>query len=183
MKVLKYSFVALLSFLLIGFAGYLIASTGIKSQPGYANLTLPGFFSTKTALSINVGPMGMKPVQWIVRRIVNASDETLELPERVMLGVLQDVQGVQLRVYEIDNDRHVFKQAIDESIVSLRQDDWQTVLVVNEDDQRIVMMQSEAGGVISGISVLASTPDNAVFINLVGQLDPVNIARYADSLN
>ena len=122
-------------------------------------------------------------MRWMVNRIIDASDEELELSERLLLSVLQDLQGVQLRVYEVENNRQVFEQAIDDSIATLRQDDWQTLLKVREDDKRVVVMQSGDEGLISGLSVLASTPENAVFINLVGQLDPESIALIADSFN
>ena len=59
MKFLKYSFITILSIFLIGSAGYLLASSGIQSKPGYAKLTMPSWFSTDTIVAINLGPRGL----------------------------------------------------------------------------------------------------------------------------
>lgn len=182
MKFLKYSFITLTALLLIGSAGYLLAASGMQSKPGYAKLTLPSWLSTNTTVALNLGPRGLKPVRWVINRVVEASDEELELSERLILSALQDLQGVQLRIYEVENNRQVFERAIDDSIVSLKQEDWQTLLKVREDDKRIVVMQAGNEDLISGFSVLASTPENAVFINLVGQLNPESIAKIAERL-
>jgi hypothetical protein len=169
--------------MLIGSGGYLLASSGMKSKPGYVKLTLPSWFLTDTKVALNLGPSGLKPVRWMINRFADPSDQTLELPERILLSVLQDLQGVQLRIYEVDNNRQVFDQAIDDSIVSLSQANWQTLLKVREDNKRIVVMQSADKGLISGLSVLVSTPENAVFMNLVGQIDPDSIATIANDFN
>ena len=183
MNILKYSFIALLTLMLIGSAGYLLAASGIQSKPGFAKLTLPSWSSTDTVVALNIGPRGLTPMRWAINKAVSASDHELELSEQRLLAVLQDLQGVQLRIYQIENNRQVFEQAIDDSIVSLRQADWQTIIKVREDQKRIVVMQAENAGVISGFTLLASTPENAFFVNLMGQLNSESIAAIADSLD
>ena len=183
MNFLKYSFITFLALILVGSAGYILAASGMQSKPGYAELTLPGWSSTNTVVALNLGPRGLKPTRWMIERVLNASDDELKLSEQLLLSVLQDLHGVQLRIYAVENNRPVFEQAIDDSITSLRQKDWQTVLKVQEDNKRIVVMQFADEGLISGLSVLATTPENAVFINLVGQIDPESIAAIAESLN
>jgi hypothetical protein len=118
----------------------------------------------------------------MANRVVDSSDNELELAERVLMSVLQDLQGVQLHIYEIENNRIAFEEAIDDSIATLKQENWQTVLKVKEDEEHIVVMQSGDEGRVSGYSVLVSTPDNAVFMNLMGQLNPESITLIAESL-
>jgi hypothetical protein len=183
MKFLKYSFISLLTLVLIGGSGYLLAASGMQSKPGYAKLTLPSWLSTNTSVALNLGPRGLKPVRWVINRVLDASNQELELSERILIGVLDDLQGVRLRIYEVENNSQVFEQAIDDSIASLKQKNWQTLLSVQEDDKHIVVMQAEDEGLISGLSVLLSTPENAFFMNLVGQLNPQSIALIAESFD
>ena len=183
MKFLKYSVITLLSIVLIGSAGYLLASSGIQSKPGYAKLTMPSWFTTDTIVAINLGPRGLKPVRWMIERAVSSSNDNLELDEKILLSLLQDLQGVQLRIYEVENNRKIFERAIDESLVTLKQDGWQTLITVREDEKRIIVMQSTDAELITGFSILVSTPENAVFVNLIGQLNPESIALLAESLN
>lgn len=183
MKFLNYSFISLLTLVLIGGSGYLLAASGMQSKPGYAKLTLPSWLSTNTSVALNLGPRGLKPVRWVINRVLDASNQELELSERILIGVLDDLQGVRLRIYEVENNSQVFEQAIDDSIASLKQKNWQTLLSVQEDDKHIVVMQAEDEGLISGLSVLLSTPENAFFMNLVGQLNPQSIALIAESFD
>ena len=162
--------------MLLGSAAYLLAAGGMQSKHGYAKLILPSWLSTNTTLALNLGPRGLTPVKWIVNRTVDASEHELELPERILINVFQDLQGVQLRIYEVENNRQVFEQAIDASMASLKLKDWQTLLSIREDDKHIVAMQAEKDGLISGLSVLISTPENAVFMNLMGQFYPESLA-------
>ncbi len=183
MKFLKYSLISLATLVLIGSAGYLFAASGIQSKPGYADLTMPGWMSTDTAIAVKLGPMGLKPVRWMVDRVANKPGREFDMSKQVLLSVLDDLEGVQLRIYEVEDNRQVFDQAIDDSIVTLKQDNWQTLISVQEDDDRLVVMQAGDDDLIEGLSVLASTPENAVFINLVGQISPESIAAIADRLH
>jgi hypothetical protein len=183
MTFLKYTLITLVTLVLIGSAGYLLASGGMQSKPGYTKLDLPSWLSTNTTVALNLGPRGLKPVRWMVKRVIKASDHQSELSGKLITSVMQDLQGLQLRLYEVENNRPVFEQAIDDSIVTLREDGWLTLLSVREDNKRIVVMQAEDKGLISGVSVLAITPENAIFVNLVGQLTPESIAIIAEGLD
>ena len=182
MNFLKYTLITLFTIILIGSAGYLLASSGIESKPGYVKLTMPSWFMTDTKVALNLGPKGLKPLRWMIDKALNSSEGELELEEQLLLSVLQDLQGIQLRVYEVDNNRQLFEQAIDESVQTLKQEDWQTLLKVREHDKHVVVMQSGTEKLISGLSVLASTPENAVFINLIGEINPESIAIIADGI-
>lgn len=183
MKIIKYILITLVTLVLIGSAGYLYAAGGLKSKPGYADLVLPGWLSTDTALAVRLGPGGLKPVRWVVNRVIENSHNKSDLSKLVLTRLLDDLEGVQLRIYEVKNNQPVFDQAIDDSIMSLIQQDWQILVRLREHEEHIVIMQSAEAGLIRGLSILASTPENAVFINLVGQLSPESISEIADNLN
>lgn len=183
MNIIKAIVAIILTIVLIGVAGAVLATTGIKSQPGYADWTLPRWSLSDTRVVINVGPMGLKPVRWLIEKVVlNADEEDLEPSELALLAMLQNVHGFQLRVYEVGGDHQKFDRAIDASVVSLKKDAWQTVVSVREDDERVVVMQAQNAGIISGVTVMVSQPNESVFINLVGQFNPAEIAAYAEAL-
>ncbi len=180
MNFLKYSFITLFAVLLIVGVIYAVASTGIKSQSGYAKFDLPSRPPSFSGIALNVGPLGVKPLQWVIKQIENDLDAETEAPERILLGTLQEVQGVQLRVYQVRDNRELYDQAVSATIESLNQDAWQTVLIVREDDERIVVMQSESEDVISGITIMVTSPEQAAFINLLGEFNAEQIASYAE---
>ena len=183
MNFLKFLFIGLLVLVLVSAAGCVFASGGIKSKPGYAKLTSPNVLLNDTTLALDFGPRSIKSARWIIERFVNATDNESEVPIQLLLSVLNDIQGLQLRIYEVENNQAVIEQAIDESVARLNADEWQTLVKVREEDQRVVIMQSGTEELITGLAVLVSTPEDAVFINLVGPLKPESIAMIAENIN
>ena len=181
MKALKITLIVLGSLLLIGSAGYLYASSGIKSKPGYAKLAPPHWASVDTLFSVNIGPGGIKPARWLVEKFAEESDLEHDVPERVLKRVLHDLQGVQLRVYEVHDNQHVFINAIAESVVDLKQDNWQTLVAARDGEEHVVAMQYGDEARIDGLSIMASTPDTAVFLNLIGPFDLESITEAAET--
>jgi len=124
-----------------------------------------------TLLSVNLGRGGVKPVRWLLAQIADDSDLEHEMPKRVFKSVLQDLQGVQLRIYEVGDNQPIFDAAIAESATALKQKNWQSVVAIREDQERIVVMQYVDNEKVTGLSIMASTPDTALFINLIGPFD------------
>jgi len=183
MTFLKYSLITLLTLAVIGTAGYLLASTGAQSKPGYAKIDLPSRFSVKTSVAVDLGPNGIKPVRWAIKALIKHTDHQLDLSEQVILSVLLDLQGLQLRIYEVNDNRPVFDKVIDKAIVTLKKGGWKTSFSLREGDKRIVVMHVGEEDLISGLSVLGSTPEDAFFVNLMGRLAPESISKIIESLN
>ena len=180
MKALKIILIVVVSLGVIGGAGYLYASSGIKSKTGYAKLATP---RANALISVSVGPSGLGPVRWIVEKITDSADFEHKIPKQLLNNVMQELQGVQLRVYDVSGNRHVFDSAIAESIASLTTKGWQALMTVRDGDERIVVMQYGTDDEIEGLSIMVSVPDNAVFLNLIGPFDPRAIAETASKMN
>ena len=177
MRALKYTLVFVLSFVLLGMTSMLLASTGLKSQAGYAKLALPGWLERDTLVSVDMGPVGVKPVRWAISTALAAKQDSFELSERVLLDLLDDIDGIQLRIYQVDQNRQIYDQAIDASVAQLKQHDWQTLVSARQDDERVAIMQSQTGELITGLTILVNDGEHAVFINLCGQFNPQELAE------
>ncbi len=182
MKALKIVLIVVSSLLLIGGAGYLYASSGIKSKPGYATLATPKGNSVNALLSVNVGPGGVKPARWLIDKVVDSSNHVPDVPERILKSALKELQGVQLHVYDVGSNRKVFDNAIADSMEKLKDKSWKTLATVREDDVNIAVLQFGEGAMIAGLSIMASTPEKAVFLNLVGPFDTDALANTARHL-
>lgn len=182
MKALKITLIVLGTLVLIGGAGYLYASSGIKSKSGYAELAAVGIKANDAILSVNVGPGGLSPFRWLFEQALEHSDYTADVPEKVLLRALKEIQGVQLRIYDAANNRDIFDSAISETAAALKQKQWQTLMTVRDDDEHIVVLQYLDQDQITGLSIMASTPDKALFINLIGPFDTQAIASTVHEL-
>lgn len=187
MKIFKILFFILLALLLIGAAGYLYASSGVKSKPGYVSFnalpTTDNGELIEAMIAINVGPNGVAPMRWVIEKMADQADRVLQTSERVLLSVLQELQGVQLRIYEIRNNRRYIDRAIANSTAELSQNSWQPLVKVRDGEEYLVVMQFGNEQQITAISVMASTPENAVFLNLIGPFNPAAIAATAKQLH
>ena len=183
MRFLKYAFIGLLGLVLIASAGYLFASSGLETKPGYVKLKTPKVLSATPIVALNLGPRGVGTARWLMHRLVNVSGTDLEASHQALLSTLDDFQGLQLRIYEVNNNQEVFEQAMDESVARLKDQQWQTIVKVREETNRVVVMISEEGDVIAGLSLLVTTPENAVFVNLIGPLNPESIVLLVDALS
>lgn len=180
MKALKIILIVVASLVLIGGGGYLYASSGIKSKPGYAKLATP---SATALLSVNVGHGGLGPVRWLIEQATENSDHGRRMPKRLLKTVLQDLQGVQLRVYDVGNNRQAFDNAIVDSVAALKLKSWKTLMTVRDGNEQIVVLQYGDDDKIEGLSIMVSTPENAVFLNLIGPFDPSVIVETANQIN
>jgi len=183
MNFLKYLLIFIFSLVLLGGVGYLYASSGVKSNPGYVEFDAPRGSFINTQISLQLGPRGMQPIRWLVERFAKEKSRgELEMPERVLLSILPEIQGVQLSVYEVENNRQSFDDAMQESAGKLRARDWTTLLRVQEDEENVVVMQHGDETKIAGLAILVSTPENAVFMNLIGPFQPESIVAAAESM-
>ncbi len=179
MKVLKIVLIVIGSLVVIGGAGYLYASSGIKAKPGYADIPATGVDSQNALVALNVGPGGVKPLRWLFKQVAETSDHVEQVPERMLMNALQGLQGVQIRLYDSSGKRQIFDGAISETVAQLKNKNWQTLMTVRDDEEHIVVMQYGDEKTIAGLSIMASTPEKALFLNLIGPFDVDAIAAVA----
>ncbi len=163
----------------LSLGGCFSASTNLRSHPGYADLSLPDRSQVNSTLNLTLESAGLIPARWLVRHAMADSNEAGEDAKRLTLAVLQAIEAVQLRVYDVNNNSELFDTAIDESVATLKQAGWQTLVTVKDGDERVVIMQAGEEEMIVGLSVLVSNPDEAVFVNVVGQLRPEDVELLA----
>lgn len=179
MKIVKISLIVIGSLILIGAAGYLYASAGLKSKPGYIDITAPNVGSESALLSVKVGPGGVRPLRWVFEKFAENSDH---VSERAFLSAIKDLQGVQLRIYDSGDNRHIFDSAISETTADLKGRNWETLVTIRDDEEKITVMQYLDNDQIAGLSIMASTPDKAFFLNLIGPFDIETIAADAKQI-
>ena len=72
--------------------------------------------------------LGVGPTRWLAEKIMEASDSEHEVPARIAKRLLNQLEGLQLRVYEVSGNRQSFDNAIAESVTLLKQKSWETKL-------------------------------------------------------
>lgn len=101
--------------------------------------------------------------------------------------LLSKLEFINVRVYQIADQAATALASIEDVSRKLKRDKWDTLVTVNDEGERVRIFSKSTNDVIDGIVVMAVSPEKeggeAVFINIVGEIDPAKISTITESLN
>ena len=101
--------------------------------------------------------------------------------------LLSKLQFINVRVYQIADHAATAVASVEDISKKLKRDKWETLVTVNDEGERVRIFSKSTNDVIDGIVVMAVSPGKeggeAVFINIVGEIDPAKISTITESLN
>jgi hypothetical protein len=146
-----------MSALLLGGCGL----TAPRGNAGFADLDSLGIADTDRVLSLSIGPALLR----FAARHVEDDPQTRAL--------LRSLDGVRIRIYEIDGDPARVAARMDGMSAKLEGSGWERVMLVRDRDEQAHMLVRLDGDRICGMTVLVSDGDQeAVVINLMGDIQP-----------
>lgn len=167
-------YVLLFVALLLPAASQAQVHSSVQSEPGFLDLnTIESWFDEEAHIEVNVQGA-------LLNLVMEASKHEDEELAR-MLGKLK---GVYVRGY------HVAPETIDRIATrtgrlasSLSDQGWETVVRVREDDERVDVFMRTTGDRIAGLVVMVVDPEETIFVNIVGEIDPSDIGRIGGRFN
>jgi hypothetical protein len=160
------------SFLLTGCG---ITAGGLHSHAGYADIESPYWWQADNELNLSLGPLAIGTARWVID-----ADEDPEID-----ALLDDVDGVRVSIYRVEENSDLFKGNFDETQANLRADGWQSIVRVNDDesaDYSLMFIKSN-GEVIDGLVVLSLSDEEAVFVNIIGNIHPDSFEPIMEQIN
>jgi hypothetical protein len=135
--------------------------TAPRSNDGYADLESLGMRDTDKVMTLSIGPT-------LLRFAASHVDDDPEVRE-----LLKALDGVRIRIYEINGDTGRVAARIDNMSRHLQDDGWEPVMLIREEDEATHMLLRTVDGQIRGMTVLVSDGESeAVVINLMGEIKP-----------
>ncbi len=135
--------------------------TAPRSSDGYADLESLGMYDTDKVMTLSIGPT-------LLRFAASHVDDDPEVRD-----LLKGLDGVRIRIYEINGDAGRVATRIDSMSRHLQDDGWEPVLLIREEDEATHMLLRTVDGQICGMTVLVSDGESeAVVINLMGEIKP-----------
>lgn len=146
----------------------------LKAQPGYVdfgNLSETLGAEPKVQIALG-GPM--------LNFLASASGE--DDPE--MAKMLQNLSGIRVNVFELNNgDAEAARARVHALAQQLVDNQWQPTVQVNDPKSPMNLFIKPAGDHIAGLAMMVVSGDSqAVFINVVGNVDPAALGRLAGEL-
>lgn len=135
--------------------------TAPRGNDGYADLDSLGIRDVDQVMTLSIGPA-------LLRFAASHVDDDPEVR-----ALLKGLDGVRIRIYEIDGDASRVATRIGSMSKQLQKDGWEPVLSIREGDEATHMLLRVVNEQICGMTVLVSDGDSeAVVINLMGEIRP-----------
>ena len=132
-----------------------------RNNEGYAELDSLGVFDTDRSMALSIGPT----ILHFAARHLDDDPETQAL--------LRGLDGVRIRIYEIDGDGIRVAGRIRSMSHNLQDDGWEPVALIQEEGEQTHMLMKSSNGRIRGLTLITSDGEaEAVVINLMGDLEP-----------
>jgi len=151
-----------------------VSSCGItapRSNDGYANLDSPGIADTDRTMSLSLGRTTLR----FAARFLDDEPETQAL--------LRSLDGVRIRIYEVNGDSGRIAHKFERMAVKLGKDGWEPVMLVHEDDELVQMFARHTSRGMRGLTIVSAGDDEVVVINIMGNIEPDRFGDVMVALN
>lgn len=159
--------------------GVLLASTPASGQnldrdAGFVDLaSIERVFNAPPKIEVNVRGS-------LLRMVTEASRRE----DPALADVLGRLKSVQVRSWEIDAARQSdIERHANDFAQRLTRGGWDTVVRVREDGQNVGVFLRETGDLISGLTIVVVESGEAIFVNIVGDIDPSEVGMIGQRFN
>ena len=93
------------------------------------------------------------------------------------------LHGVRVRVFENPSITEAAVDHVKTISSKLAQQGWESVVTVNSDDEQVRIFMKFDGVNVEGITVMALEEDEAVFVNVIGDLRPDELGKVMENFD
>ena len=104
-----------------------------------------------------------------------------EDPEAAAL--FSKLKGVRVSTYNTEGDSRAAMDQLNSVKSTLQSADWEPVVQVNDGEEQVQIFLKVAGEAIDGLVLMAVDEEEAVFINVIGSLDPTELSQVMDNFD
>jgi hypothetical protein len=143
----------------------------LAEKPGYVDFNALAADYGEPRVMINVGSS--------LLRLASVMDHR----DPVAKAALSRMESVRIHVYDTHGRTEPAAQQMDELSALLKREAWEPIVRVREDDEQVDIFLKQDSERIHGITVMAVNGDEAVFINVLGDIDPAELGQVMDHVD
>jgi len=143
----------------------------LKDLPGYVGFGELGAVYGEPKVMINIGGT-------ILKFVGAAAKDDPEAAE-----IFSQLKGVRINVYDTKGDPDAAMQQLNQVKGLLKTNHWEPIVQVNEDGEQAQIFLKVNGDKMEGLTVMAVNDEEAVFINIIGQLNPEQLGAVMDKFD
>ena len=144
----------------------------LKDLPGYVDFGDLSATYGEPKITINLGGTMLNFVSMMSSA---ESPETSEL--------ISKLKGIRVQIYAMDEDAGAAKNQFGKTKKSLKSSGWEPIVQINEDDEQVLVYMKMEGGNMEGMTVMVVDSEEAVFVNIIGQLNPAELGKVMESFD
>lgn len=140
----------------------------------------PGYVDFEALSSVYGEPRVMVNISGFLLKFMAAASKK-EDPEAAAL--MRSLDAVRVNVYSTDGQLAAAQEQIASVKTILEKDGWQPVVQVKESDEEVqIFMKADDAG-MQGLSVMTVNTEEAVFVNIIGDIDPSQLSMVMDQID
>jgi hypothetical protein len=144
----------------------------LKDLPGYVDFGDLSATYGEPKITINLGGTMLNFVSMM------SSEESPETSE-----MISKLKGIRVQIYSLDENSDAAKNQFSQVKGDLKSSGWEPIVQVNEDDEQVLVYMKTVKGNMEGMTVMVVDDEEAVFVNVIGQLNPAELGRVMDSFD
>lgn len=145
----------------------------MENMPGYVDFGSLDAIYGEPRVMINIGG----PLMQFMTLAAQSSDD----PEAAAL--MQDLEGVRINIYNTGGNLDPALAQMTEAKAALEAAQWQPIIQVKEEGENVQMFSRIEGDKMQGMAIMVVNAEEAVFLNILGTIDPSQVGRVMNQLN
>ena len=144
----------------------------LKDLPGYVDFGDLSATYGEPKITINLGGTMLS---FVGMMSASESPETSDL--------ISKLKGIRVQIYETDENVEAAKNQYSKVKGQLKSTGWEPIVQINEDDEQVLVYMKMDGGNMEGMTVMVVDGEEAVFVNIIGQLNPAELGKVMESFD
>jgi len=144
----------------------------LKDLPGYVDFGDLSATYGEPKITINLGGTMLNFVGMM---------SSAESPETSDL--ISKLKGIRVQIYNTDDNVDAAKSQYSKVKGNLKGSGWEPVVQVNDEDEQVLVYMKMKEGNMEGMTVMVVDEDEAVFVNIIGQLNPAELGRVMETFD
>jgi len=103
------------------------------------------------------------------------SPETSEL--------ISKLKGIRVQIYNTSSDMAAATSQFGKTKKHLKSSGWEPIVQVNDEDKQVLVYTKMEKGNMEGMTVMVVDDEEAVFVNVIGSLNPAELAKVMDKFD
>jgi len=144
----------------------------LKDMPGFVDFGDLSATYGEPKVSINIGGTLL---QFVGLMGAEGNPETSEM--------LSSLKGVRVQIFSTEDNASAALSEFDSVKSQLRNKGWEPVVQINDEDERVLFFLKMNGQKTDGMAVMIVDDEEAVFVNIIGQLDPTQLGKVMETFD